>query len=640
MATLTPPSAEYILALKGELQALYKDDDAQIDRTRQDRELKNPIPMAEAWRKFAVEVRDPTMSDEIQRTAAELSINPPTLTCKAAVESEKAQENATLREEWTQAVLNEAGRRIPGVDTFSFLVDSVVGDGGGWCSFENSRDLWDVRYSLSPSKFTDDPVELDDQGKVLPHQTGARKYVEASDQAKKVAGSPFIWSPVDARVIYPDFQGVKLGAVLEVMTRSRSSTLRQYRLKLDDKGNIVPDELRQGTNSRASVSGPSVEFLKYYDDTWCGYVIAGKNSNGDDTQEVARDRNNKPLMWQHRYGRPPYFYSPGLLQNQWRNRKVGWGVGESMRYLVELRSWLLTALSQGVGRDLNVSWFRTLPDGAQATLGDDGKPKVKETFEANLIYTGASGEQITLFPYPPVGDSLKMMLEVVNTLIAGLKSPQVNSLSGLEGAGFAVNQVLSYAKVKFSPLAQSSERMLAEMTEFMWYLSRQKVKERIWVYSRGEKLPGFVSVEPNVDLAPGKVRIEWQLNPEQPSDKLILNRYLTERQQAGSLGMDEVIERLGDNPDEIRLSRARDDIRASSEYKKLLQGQVIQQIGRGDLLTEAAQAQQVAQTGMIPPAMGTSIMPDQGQAALGPPGQTAGAPSIPTQSGAATALTP
>lgn len=639
MPDLKPPTAEYVVALRSELQAQFVDDDTQIDQTRMDREMKGDVPMAEAWRKFAVQFKDPTMSDEIQRTAAELSINPATLTCKSVVESDAGQANATLREEWTRAVLDEAGRRIPGVDTFSFVVDAVVGDGGGWCSFENSRDIWDVRYSMSPSKFTDDPIQVDEQGQIKNRgQSRAAKYLVASEDAKKAAGSPFVWNPVDARTIYPVFRGVKLAEVLEVMKRPRSSTLRQYRLGTDKDGNLVPEELGQGTSG--VIHGPQVDFLKHYDAEYCTYVISSLNNQGQVTQAIGKDKRKKDVQWAHRYQRVPYFYAPGLLQNQWRNRKVGWGVGESMRWLVNYRSWLLTALAQGVGRDLNVSWMRNHPDGSTPLLGDDQSPKGKETFEANQIYDGIAGETITLFPYPPVGESLKMTLDVVNTLIAGLKSPQVNSLSGLEGAGFAVNQVLSYAKVKFSPLAQSIERMLAEMTEFMWFLARQKVKERIWAFSRSESMPGLVSVEPAVDLAPGKVRIEWSLNPEQPSDKLILNRYLTERLNSGTLGLTEVVERLGDNPDEIRLSRAMDEIRASPEYKKLQQGVVLQKIGRGDLMAEAAQAQQIAQTGMIPPAMGSSIMPDQGQAQLGPPGQTAGQPMIPTQSGAATALTP
>ncbi len=188
--------------------------------------------------------------------------------------------------------------------------------------------------------------------------------------------------------------------------------------------------------------------------------MAGRNENGDVTGAIARDQNGREMRWKHRYGRPPVFCAMGLMQNQWRGRKVGWGVGEAMRFLVEYRSWLLTALSQGVGRDLNVSWFRTRRDAALPLKGDAGEPKGKETFEGNMIYDALEGETIINFPYPPVGESLRLQLDLVNNLIAGLGSPKVNSLSGLEGAGVAVNQVLSYAKVKFSPLTQSIERML------------------------------------------------------------------------------------------------------------------------------------------------------------------------------------
>ncbi len=167
----------------------------------------------------------------------------------------------------------------------------------------------------------------------------------------------------------------------------------------------------------------------------------------------------------------------------------------------------------------------------------------------------------------------------------------------------------------------------------------------MWVYGYGEKAQGLISLAPD-DLTPN-VRVEWSLNPEQPSDKLILNRYLTERLQNKSLGLDEVIERLGDNPDEIRRSRMRDMIRESPEYQQLLHGEVMQEMERGDTLQKVEEAKQIALTGQVPPAMGSNIMPDQGQAALGPagatngpPGATAGAPSVPMQSGVTSALTP
>jgi hypothetical protein len=76
---------------------------------------------------------------------------------------------------------------------------------------------------------------------------------------------------------------------------------------------------------------------------------------------------------------------------------------------------------------------------------------------------------------------------------------------------------------------------------------------------------------------------------------------------------------LGDNPDEIRRSRARDEIRATPAYKQWLQAEVFMNAGRGDMLQKAQQAMQIAQQGQVGAA--------QGQLPGGPgPGVFEGAP--------------
>src|SRR5262249_29785010 len=96
------------------------------------------------------------------------------------------------------------------------------------------------------------------------------------------------------------------------------------------------------------------------------------------------------------------------------------------------------------------------------------------------------------------------------------------------------------------------------------------------------------------------VKIKWDVKQELPTDDLIKARYAHERLQAGTWGSDEAIDYLGDNPDEIRRSKARDRIRQSPEYQKWLDQQGFQFAGRGDILGAAAQAQAMAAQGQLP----------------------------------------
>ena len=62
---------------------------------------------------------------------------------------------------------------------------------------------------------------------------------------------------------------------------------------------------------------------------------------------------------------------------------------------------------------------------------------------------------------------------------------------------------------------------------------------------------------------------------------------------------DEAVSFLGDNPDEIRRSIARDEIRASPAYKKWPYAEVFMNAGRGDLLQKAQDAEKLALQGQL-----------------------------------------
>ena len=122
---------------------------------------------------------------------------------------------------------------------------------------------------------------------------------------------------------------------------------------------------------------------------------------------------------------------------------------------------------------------------------------------------------------------------------------------------------------------------------------------------------------------------------------MIQARYAHERLAAGTYGKDEAVSFLGDNPDEIRRSIARDRIRASPEYTKWLDAQVFMAAGRGDLLQKAQDAEQLALQGQVAaqggggapqPGVfegggpGAGAVPDLAALAAAPNGANAGAP--------------
>lgn len=626
---LSAPTVDYLTALKTQQESAFADDDTQIDRARGVRTLTRPVLVDERYRVNDVEVRDNTLTEEIQRVVSTLTLNAPSLRITPARPGQRAQENATLRSHWTEAVLKEAGSRLPGTNTFHAIIDAAVGDGGAWHKLVFNADLWETRYSI---KYNPDDGDTPEDA--------AKSHEQSTEEAKKASGSPFIWAAVDVRTIYPVWSAGKLTEVLEIQERPLHSTLRQYRLGLDADGELVPEELGLPLSKvEASRVPRKVTFLEHWDDTWCSFLVLA----GDSARVVKQ--------FKHKYSRIPYFYAPGYTFNWQQGRKVGWGIGESKRWMVEYLSYLYTIHAQVAARDAFTPLMRKLPEMATGSYGDDNKPTVPEYWELRQIYNLKPGEELVPLQFPGVGPALREQIALVKEQIDKSLTPRVanNIGSGMEGAGFAINQVLAEARVTQDPIVKNVESSMEELTRFLWSLVRDRVQETVWVGRDGER-SGWLGAGP--DDLPDNAGVHWSLDPERPSAKLIEERYYHERMEKGTLGRHQSIVAMGDNPDEVDDDRELDRIRTTPWYQQRHDTLLMQKLERGDILRQAAQ--QAIATGILPgmspenaalsgaePArgMGTQAVPDMGALAAAPGGGPAGGPP-PIQAGSAGAVVP
>jgi hypothetical protein len=317
--------------------------------------------------------------------------------------------------------------------------------------------------------------------------------------------------------------------------------------------------------------------------TWC---VATSNYAGHQTRKIVK-------QFRHGYGFVPYDFAPGLWMNHWSNRKVGWGVSQTKLWLVQYRQYLRAMHAQYVARDLLSPLVNYGEAGAAPVIGNDGKPRDRDPgpIPGEILNLGP-GRQLQRIQYPDA-TTLEKHMQLVDNAIMQLESPKVTTLGGMEGAGFAISQVLSYSRTRVGPISSNLQSLLKGQTEKLWSLVQNKVQEKVWVgFSGPQGTTGYIGLDPDDFNRP--VRIQWQMQQQLPTDDMIKARYAHERLQAGTWGSDEAIEYLGDNPDEIRRSKQRDRIRQSPEYQKWLDNQVFQFAGRGDILGAAAQAQQLA----------------------------------------------
>jgi hypothetical protein len=95
-----------------------------------------------------------------------------------------------------------------------------------------------------------------------------------------------------------------------------------------------------------------------------------------------------------------------------------------------------------------------------------------------------------------------------------------------------------------------------------------------------------------IDLGPDDLKepvsINWSIDWDQDAAKLVRSRLVSERLQNRTLNLDKAIEMYGDNADEIRLGQLADWVRDQPQYKNLALTGLMEAVGRGDEVGQAA----------------------------------------------------
>lgn len=583
---LEPPSLDYLLQLRREQEMLFRVDDMMIDAIRAVRTFTDQIQLDDKYRITDVEYHDPSLFDEIQRVSNSLSLKEPKMKVKVRpTQGKKGEKNASDRESWTWSILKEAGQMEPGHDSFKDMVDGAC-EGAAWSRLVFENDLWEKRWSISP--------ELAD-----------KEYDKLTEEAKKEAGQPFVWNVIDTRACYPVFNGHRLAEMLIITKVPRYQAFRQLRLKQWSNGVIVPEELAAEHNViDQTVVGPYVYKIEHWDDTYYTFaiqdqIISSWDGNGNAFDYAPGPNGRRVDQFEHGLGRVPFFITPGYVINWQHGRKIGWGIAESKRWLIEYKEYLMTLFAQCAARDVGKVMVRKRTKGsAVSTAGDGRQPQDKEYFEPFEIITLEDGEDLSAIDFGGGAEHLIKMIDYVQKEIDKLMAPRIaqDIGGGDPGSGFAIAQIITETEVREDHIVQNIQRTLHEMTEFIWAMMRNKVRETVWVPS-DETQDGWLGMGPE-DLTAG-TQFEWQLNPQRASADLVEHRDLHERMDKHTIGRHQAIEKMGDvNPDEVDEDIEVDLIEASPEYQKRFIALVMKELDRQDILYDASE--DIIQSGQLP----------------------------------------
>ena len=631
------PTLEMVRGWAVALRNHYRVDDEEIDQMRRIRELTESVPLPPRLARIkAMEMNDATINDEIARVVAALTnFLPKLIITPADPAAGSGQESSDHIEDWTMAAIQQCATRVPGRNELEMAMDACVADGAAWLKLVHDPHVWERVWSVSEDEEYDADIETGDAAdddtprNRVERRTRSktnRKYLDDREAAKKRAGIPFHVLCADVRCVYPVWNGTRLARVLEISERPLIEVMERYQLRFRKEDALYGQPISE---QEAMRYGQTCTFYECWDADYVTYAA-----------EVGEDRRVLEQR-RHGYGFVPYYYAPGLVQNQWRGRKKGWGVGHSKKELVRWRQFAWNLVINMAAQTAGAPLVHTRPDGGERIEGTPDMPEGEtQMWDLNGVIDLNPGEDYKVLQMPGIPPALVDLIQTLNQQIQQLDTPRISAAIGgdMAGAGFAMAQASSEIRVKHQPYATHIEAALVALTRDFWQLLRHfHGDEKLYIHNaltnpQSAIAPvSWLSLTPNQDLR-DEVGIKWVVNSEPVTADIVRSRYWLELHQAHLASADEAIEGTGRNPATVRRGLTMDRLRQEGFVMDYQNTRVMEKLEAGDLLRQAAQA--AAETGLLPGML--PGMPGQAPGGFGPPmaqppGAPPGGPMMPDQ---------
>lgn len=199
--------------------------------------------------------------------------------------------------------------------------------------------------------------------------------------------------------------------------------------------------------------------MEYWDRQWWHVVVDGEDAPGF-------PRPNP-------YGQLPYFRA-----------KVSEPVLMALKWLVPGLDALLT---------MKMNWaylgaypnpvLEPIPNAERLDIpgGDDGNP-AEFVWKPGKMIQPPFGYRFGFVSPPAVGQDIDEMIRILRELIDVAGIPSVfRGIGGADQAGYAINQLIAAATLTYRVLAQSLQRQLQDIGQFLWHCVRQRIKQTVYI---------------------------------------------------------------------------------------------------------------------------------------------------------------
>lgn len=572
-----PRRVQAALELVADLQDHFAERDERYRFTEQVvfNEIDPFVP--ESYEKTTVKVKSPLPFHIVNIVAAALSTNLPQVHFQTPGFGDQAEIEAARRRRFFTASWARQEEEAEMQILRRFIWSMVVYGEGVIKTVERTKTAW-AGYSQYVRKLR---AELDDpKGPYRDLDPEAREKVfdAKTEEFKRSAPYPICSLDVPPMTFYYVKGEQGFTTAVEVKHVPYFETLARFQAGLDRLGRVVPQAMGMPSSEWGAVmSGlKTLRLIEVWTPEKVLYLLQGPGNHG---YTGARDRVDGLLVRElaHGYGdrelgvlRGPYFHAFGLTTASREPHKQGMGVLAGFLDLFLLLNSLLTIQSNAAYMTGFPTFKRLTPKGALLVDAAARDPEF-DGLDA-LEASGAMAEEEIqvghIYPYdiapldqPRSGIDLDKALAVTRSLIdLALPAIAAGHLQSDE-AGYAVNQALHQAKLRWDPIIRNAERALSRRVGFESWLIENRIKERVYVPEvdptveldpkrrRRRDRPGWLSIGP--EELNGIHRYEVELQAVTPTNELLELRAIETKLKLRLISPSQAVEATGQNPVEV-----------------------------------------------------------------------------------------
>lgn len=497
-----------VRAIASQLESEYSERNELIVEMRALKDMEN-TPDVPAGMEPELVVT-PVAGQIVERMVGMLTTDPMRIEVPPAGPSEAQQRQASKLERWTLAALDELERQAD-EDVRERIIESMIVDG---CAA--------MRMMYAPGLWAGMPREKDYDG-------DAAAYNKAVEQWKIGRPLPIVWSWLDPLCVYPMWSEAGLECVLEKDQRNIAT--------LDPKKfNMAKESPEIWELDRHASTNGKVEFIQYWTRDSITYAVNGR---------VVHHAK-------HKYSRPPYVYAYGQAISSKDSQKRGRSMLYNLRYLLPYFDRLLSQKATGIR-----IWNWPTPVFKQSALNTPaidavtGKPTPLRTIEVQPGKTVSlySDEDITFLTWQGTGPDTDEMISLIRDMIQQAGLSDVMYGAGGTDSGYAINQLIAAARVRFKPIIKHAERAIESQIQTLWDIIEYQIKTPIPIYVKGRKSE-YLTISPE-DLK-GYRQVRVSLNPIIPTDTYARSSQAINEVQAGLRTRKSAMEQIGiEQPDQM-----------------------------------------------------------------------------------------